>query len=137
LIGLAVGGGVVWAVRIVAGLALRQEAMGFGDVTLMAMIGAVVGWQCALVSFFLAPMVAILVVLVQFAVTRQPAVPFGPYLCGGAVVSVLGWDIVWNQTFSKYVMLGEILLWILLTALVAMGVMLAIWLPIKRRLFGL
>jgi leader peptidase (prepilin peptidase) / N-methyltransferase len=137
LIGLAVGGGVVWAVRIVAGLALRQEAMGFGDVTLMAMIGAVVGWQCAIVSFFLAPMVAILVVLVQFAVTRQPAVPFGPYLCGGTVVSVLGWDLVWNQTFAKYVLLGEILLGIMLTALVAMGVMLAIWLPIKRRLFGL
>jgi leader peptidase (prepilin peptidase) / N-methyltransferase len=137
LIGLAVGGGVVWAVRIVAGLALQQEAMGFGDVTLMAMIGALVGWQCAIVSFFLAPMVAILVVLVQFAVTRQPAIPFGPYLCGGTVVSVLGWDLVWNQTFSKYVFLGELLLGILLAALVAMGVMLAIWLPIKRRLFGL
>src|SRR5262249_24107955 len=37
LVGMAFGGGLVWAVRIVSGVALGKEAMGFGDVTLMAM----------------------------------------------------------------------------------------------------
>src|SRR6185312_15456707 len=40
LLGLLVGGGLTESVRLVASLALRREAMGFGDVTLLAMIGA-------------------------------------------------------------------------------------------------
>src|SRR6185295_3432257 len=40
LCGLAIGGCIVWAVRISGTLALKKEAMGFGDVTLLAMIGA-------------------------------------------------------------------------------------------------
>ncbi len=84
--------------------------MGFGDVTLMAMIGALVGWQCALLAFFLAPMTAIAIVLVQFVFTRQPAIPFGPYLCAGTLVTIFGWDLLWNQAASQYVMLGSILL---------------------------
>ena len=42
----------MWAVRIIGTLTLRQEAMGFGDVTLMAMIGAFTGWQSTLLIFF-------------------------------------------------------------------------------------
>ncbi len=106
LIGLAVGGGSVWAVRIVASAALRQEAMGFGDVTLMAMIGALVGWQCALLAFFLAPMTAIAIVLVQFMFTPSAGIPFGPYLCAGTLVTIFGWDLIWNRVASQYVMLG-------------------------------
>jgi len=136
LIGLAVGGGTVWAVRIVASSAMNQEAMGFGDVTLMAMIGAVVGWQCAITAFFLAPFVAILIVLVQFAVTREPAVPFGPYLCAGTAVAVIGWDKLWNQTLTHYVELGALIFWVLIAALVGMGAMLVIWRQIKIRLFA-
>jgi prepilin signal peptidase PulO-like enzyme (type II secretory pathway) len=52
LVGMAVGGGTIWAVRIVGTHALGQEAMGFGDVTLMAMIGAFTGWQPTLIIFF-------------------------------------------------------------------------------------
>ena len=89
-----------------------------------------------LATNFLAPMVAILIVLVQFAVTRQPAVPFGPYLCLGTALAVVGWDLVWNQTFMQYVLLGATLFWVLMAALVAMGAMLAIWGQIKRWLFA-
>ena len=38
-VGIAAGGGFIWAVRIVASRLLGREAMGFGDVTLLAMIG--------------------------------------------------------------------------------------------------
>lgn len=136
LIGLAVGGGTVWAVRIVASLAMGQEAMGFGDVTLMAMIGAFVGWQAAIAGFFLAPIAAILIVLVQYAVTRQPAVPFGPYLCAGTAIAVAAWHVVWNETLSLYAEIGSLVLVILLAALLAMGAMLMIWGRIKRALFA-
>ncbi len=132
LIGVAVGGGTVWAVRIVAGVAMRQEAMGFGDVTLMAMIGAFVGWQAAIAGFFLAPISAIVIVLIQFAVTRQRAVPFGPYLCVGTIIAVLGWNVVWNEALVIYVQLGAVVFWVLVGALVLMGAMLIVWGQIKR-----
>lgn len=136
LVGLAVGGGVVWAVRIVAGYAMGQEAMGFGDVTLMAMIGAFLGWQAAVAGFFLAPMAAIPIVLVQFLITRQPAVPFGPYLCAGTAIAVIGWDKVWNQTLVRYAELGTVVIWVLLAALLLMAAMLMVWGMIKRALWS-
>ncbi len=52
LAGLIVGGGVVWVVRLIGHWTLGREAMGFGDVVLMAMIGSVIGWQPVLAVFF-------------------------------------------------------------------------------------
>jgi prepilin signal peptidase PulO-like enzyme (type II secretory pathway) len=131
-----VGGGTVWAVRLIAGYAMGQEAMGFGDVTLMAMIGAFLGWQAALAAFFLAPLAALLIVVIQYIATREPAVPFGPYLCFGAVLAVVGWDKVWNQSLSMYVELGVVLVAVLLGALFAMGAMLFVWGQIKKAIFA-
>ncbi len=127
LIGLAVGGGVVWAIRIVASWAMRREAMGFGDVTLMAMIGAFIGWQGAVIAFFLAPFAAIAIVIVQFIVTREPAIPFGPYLCAGTVLSIYFWDDIANGWLLPNVFfLGSFLLWLSIAMLGLMAVMLFI-----------
>jgi leader peptidase (prepilin peptidase)/N-methyltransferase len=59
LIGLLVGAGLTQAVRLPASFAFRREAMGFGDVTLMGMIGAFMGWQAAVLTFFIGPFFAI------------------------------------------------------------------------------
>ena len=72
LVGLAFGGGLVWAVRIVGRFALHKEAMGFGDVTLMAMIGAFLGWQACLMIFFVSPFAALVMALAQVALTGTP-----------------------------------------------------------------
>ncbi|MEM9586865.1 MAG: A24 family peptidase [Planctomycetota bacterium] len=135
LVGLAVGGGSVWAVRIVASSAMRVEAMGFGDVTLMAMIGAFVGWQASLAAFFLAPMAAIVIVIVQYIVTREPRVPFGPYLCAGTMLTIWFWDQVYNVNLApNLALMGPVMLWLVLTMLALMGVMLFVWRLIKQSL---
>ena len=136
LVGLAVGGGIVWAIRIVASGAMRVEAMGFGDVTLMAMIGAFLGWQGAVAAFFLSPFAAIAIIIVQYIITRNPRVPFGPYLCAGAVLTIVYWDTVYNQSLApNFQVLGPMMLWMCLALLGLMGVMLFVWRLIKEAMF--
>lgn len=124
LIGLAFGGGLVWAIRIIGTMALQKEAMGFGDVTLHAMIGAFLGWQAALLVFIIAPFAALLVVLLQFILTRQNVIAFGPYLCTGAVILLFGWNSIWPSASAGVFALGPFLLAILAGSLVLMAIML-------------
>ncbi|GAB4550973.1 MAG: hypothetical protein Tsb0013_12890 [Phycisphaerales bacterium] len=85
VLGLLVGGGVVWAVRILGSLAFNKEAMGLGDVHLMAGVGAVLGWIDPTLAFFLAPFTGILWVLLSVLskalFNRAGAhLPYGPQL---------------------------------------------------------
>ncbi|KAA5546178.1 prepilin peptidase [Roseiconus nitratireducens] len=134
LIGLGIGGGVVWAIRIVASAAMRVEALGFGDVTLMCMIGAFLGWQGAILGFFLAPIAAVLIVLVYFIITRESRVPFGPYLCLGTLLTILMWDPLFNGWFlTSLAILGPVLLWLFVALTGMTGAILFIWRLIKER----
>ena len=135
LLGLAMGGGIVWAVRIIAGKALGVEAMGFGDVTLMCMIGAFVGWQAALLAFIIAPFTSIVVALVQLIVSGENRLAFGPYLCLATSIVVIGWDRVWNQWAADgaFALGGSFLLGVILVCLVLMAIMLGAWGKFKYR----
>ncbi len=95
LVGMAAGGGVIWVVRVVGGAALQREAMGFGDVTLMAMIGTFVGWQASLMIFFLAPFSALVIGLAQWILHREHEIPYGPFLCLAALGVIVWWPDVW------------------------------------------
>lgn len=100
LIGLAIARGFVWLIRIAAGVASGREAMGFGDVTLMAMIGAFLGWQAGtMVVWFFAPLAAVVFALGSLLM-RKMELPFGPYLCGGATIAIFRWDSTWSKWAS-------------------------------------
>ena len=134
LVGLAVGGGIIWAVRLVGSFAMQMEAMGFGDVTLMAMVGAFVGWQASVIAFFLAPLAAIVIVLVRFVITRDHQTPFGPYLCAGTALAVLYWDSVYNANFRLTIaIMGNWLLWGSIAMLGLLGAMLWVMRLFKQR----
>ncbi len=137
LLGMACAAGVTWAVRLVASWTLGMEALGFGDVTLMAMIGTFSGWQPGIIIFFLAPVIAVLIVVLQFIVTRDPSTPFGPYLCGAAVVMFVLWDPLWNGWGVELFALGSWILIIMAVCIVIMGAMLWIWRLIKQVLLGI
>ena len=53
--GFMIGGAIVWATRILGSLAFGREAMGLGDVHLMAAVGAVLGGMSPVIAFFVAP----------------------------------------------------------------------------------
>lgn len=120
LVGMAAGGLLIWLVRIIAGPVLGREAMGFGDVTLMAMIGAFLGWQSCLVVFFLAPMVGLVAGVVVLILGRGNVIPYGPFLCLGALATILFWPPIWAYLDNVLTTLGIIVPLLVLIALAAM-----------------
>jgi leader peptidase (prepilin peptidase) / N-methyltransferase len=117
LAGLAVGGGLVWIIRILGSMAMGREAMGFGDVTLLAMIGAFLGWQATIVVFFLAPLLGVVIGIGRLLLQGEKAIPFGPFLCLAAAATVLFWPAIWDFFGERYFSLGWLLLAVLLGCL--------------------
>ncbi|MGD9634855.1 MAG: prepilin peptidase [Pirellulales bacterium] len=135
LVGLAASGGLVWAVRLIGAFALRREAMGFGDVTLMMMIGTFLGWQPCLVLFFISPFAAIVFGIAQLVLRRDDVIPFGPYLSLAAAVVVVAWVPIWMWAQPIFG-LGVLVPAMLVVCLALLGVMLTIWRFIKEAIFG-
>jgi prepilin signal peptidase PulO-like enzyme (type II secretory pathway) len=136
LVGVAFGAGLVWAVRLAGYAALRKEAMGFGDVTLMGMIGAYLGWQSTLIVFFLAPFVAVFICLGQWLLTRRRDIAFGPFLCGAALLLILRWSAIWEQQAAAVFGLGRLVPCLLFFCLLLLAGMLRLWHLGERLLTG-
>ena len=85
--------------RIFGSLAFGKEAMGLGDVHVLAAVGACLGWPDAVLTFFAAVLVGLLMAIIggvfRLKVARMMA--FGPALAMGAVVVLIGkpWIEVW------------------------------------------
>ncbi len=137
LVGLVVSGGIVWAVRIVGTAALRREAMGFGDVTLMMMIGTYLGWQAGLIIFFVSPFAGLIVGVVQLVLRRDDVIPYGPFLCLGSLMVIVYWSSLWNpQSLQPIFGVPWLVALIMVLGMLLLGVMLAVWRVIKTMLFG-
>ena len=95
-LGYLVGGGVVWLVRIAGSLVFGKEAMGLGDVHMMAGVGACLGWIDATLAFFLAAFVGLgvpLVALLSRGAMRR-TLPYGPCLAIATVLVLLGKPLI-------------------------------------------
>ena len=95
LTGALVGAGAIWAIRLVSTLALGQEAMGLGDVTLMALIGSFLGWQPVVFVLLLAPLLAIGGAVMTSLFSGRSYIPYGPYLSLAAIIMMFGWRWIW------------------------------------------
>lgn len=89
LIGAAVGFGILWLVGVVGTWAFKEEAMGGGDIKMMAMVGAFVGWQGVLLTIFLGALAGTAIFLPLTLLGRKKLVPFGVFLAIGAAVTYL------------------------------------------------
>lgn len=104
LFGILAGGGSLYLVALVYELLTKKEGMGGGDIKLLAMIGAFLGWQAILPVIFLSSLTGSLVgipVMLFRKADRTLAIPFGPFLALGAVIYLL-WGralIAWYFSF--------------------------------------
>ena len=98
LVGMGVAAGMIWLTRAGASRALGREAMGLGDVTLMAMIGVWLGWQPCVLACFLAVFIGLAHGVVQVVARSETELPFGPSLCLASAAVVIWWRSLWEQT---------------------------------------
>ena len=92
--GFMIGAGVVWATRIAGSLAFGKEAMGLGDVHLMAAVGAMLGWASPVIAFFAAPFIALGWALTRLILHRTREIPYGPFLSVATLVVMMMHDTI-------------------------------------------
>ena len=89
LVGAVVGFLVLWVVGAAGKWLLKEEAMGGGDIKMMAMVGGFLGWQGVLLTIFLGALTGTLIFLPLKLMRRSKLVPFGVFLSLGAAVTFL------------------------------------------------
>ena len=88
-LGAAVGFVLMWLVAVLGTWAFKQDAMGGGDIKMMAMVGSFVGWKGVLLTVFLGSLLGSLVFVPLSLAGHKKLVPFGIFLAMGAAVSYL------------------------------------------------
>ncbi|WP_447978142.1 prepilin peptidase [Candidatus Nitrospira bockiana] len=91
LAGMLLGGGVLWALAVVSPYLFGKEGMGGGDIKLLAMIGAFLGWKPVVLTILIGAVIGAVVGISLIAckiMRRDQYLPFGPFLALGAVISL-------------------------------------------------
>jgi leader peptidase (prepilin peptidase)/N-methyltransferase len=105
LIGLLLGGGVLFVIGEAYYRLRGIDGLGMGDVKMLAMIGAFLGWRLTLVTLIFASFTGALVGVAMLASGRggmKAALPFGSFLAVGAGVAAVAGDLLFNWYVSFY-----------------------------------
>ncbi len=98
LLGILAGGGILYAVAWGYERITGKEGMGGGDIKLLGMIGAFIGWQGVLLTIFMGSAIGTLVGLIDMRVKKKNMkmrIPFGPFLALGAIIHLfLGNELI-------------------------------------------
>jgi leader peptidase (prepilin peptidase)/N-methyltransferase len=106
LIGILAGGGSLYAVAWIYALITGKEGMGGGDIKLLAMIGAFIGWQGVLLTIFMGSAIGTIIGLIDMLKKKtdmKMRIPFGPFLAIGAIIYIFfGKEIISCYVSTNY-----------------------------------
>lgn len=105
LAGVLLGGGLLWFVAWAYHAATGREGMGGGDIKLLAMIGAFLGWKGVLLTLLIASFVGSAVgvlLMIRDRSDSRLAIPFGPFLAIGALIALF-----WGDRILEWYMLAS------------------------------
>ena len=101
LSGAIAGGASIYLVGVLGKVVFRRDAMGEGDVKLMAMIGAFLGVKLVILSFFIAPVFGSIFGVISRIRTGKETMPYGPFLSLSAVLAFLYGDNILRMLFTR------------------------------------
>ncbi len=99
LLGILAGGGVLWLFGFIGELVLKKEAMGGGDIKMLAWFGALFGPAVAAGSIFVGAFAGLAIFLIGSVIglySKEKPIPFGPALYVGMIVSLLWGAELWQ-----------------------------------------
>lgn len=105
LIGMLVGGGVLWLIGEAYFRYSGHEGMGGGDVKMLAMIGAFLGWKLVLVTLVLSSVLGSIIGVIVIAIRKggmKYALPYGTFLALGALVASLAGEAIVDWYVGLY-----------------------------------
>ena len=102
LLGAIAGSGLIYLAGVLGKLAFKKESMGGGDVKLMAMLGAFLGWKMAILIFFLAPFFGAPIGIYVKFVKKEDIIPYGPYISLASFVAM-----VWGHKILSLFIIGD------------------------------
>jgi leader peptidase (prepilin peptidase)/N-methyltransferase len=91
LMGILLGGGSLFLVATLYEWIFKREGMGGGDVKLLAMIGAFLGWKAVILTILLSSLIGSITGILMMILKGKDfkyAIPFGPFLSLGAVIAL-------------------------------------------------
>ncbi|HDZ62180.1 MAG TPA: prepilin peptidase, partial [Nitrospirae bacterium] len=97
--GVLLGGGLYYAIAVLGRALLKKEAMGGGDIKMMAMVGGFLGWKGVILTTFLGSLFgSVIGILLIIMKGREwgSRIPFGPYLAAGAIICLFSGQEIMN-----------------------------------------
>lgn len=101
LLGLLIGGGVLFIIAFVYELITKREGMGGGDIKLLAMIGGFLGWKSLIFILLFSSLSGAVIGVAAMIIKKQDtkyAIPFGPFLSAAAVAYIF-----WGADFMRFI----------------------------------
>ena len=92
LTGILVGGGLLWFLAWISPYVFGKEGMGGGDIKLMAMVGAFIGWQPVLLAIMIGSFLGSMIggtLMISGVISRREPIPFGPFLAIGSLLALV------------------------------------------------
>jgi leader peptidase (prepilin peptidase)/N-methyltransferase len=93
--GLFVGGSLIFGSGVIGKRVFKKETIGGGDIKLLAMIGSFLGWRKVLLTFFMAPFLALPFAFLYRWIKKQETIPYGSFLSLAAAVQFFYGETIW------------------------------------------
>jgi len=102
LIGMAVGAGLIYLTGVLGKLAFRKEAMGFGDVKLMGLMGGLMGTWFVILIYFVGPIFGVVFGVIVLLTKGEHHIPYGPFLSMAAMTMVLWGPQIIEWVYGRF-----------------------------------
>lgn len=106
LLGIVLGGGILWVLAVISPYLFGKDGMGGGDIKFLAMIGAFLGWEHVCMTLFLASCAGAMLGIGLMAfryMERGQYLPFAPFLAAGALASLFFYQELFGMYESMFV----------------------------------